>query len=379
MNSKEQGQYLDISKFVDKIFVYQFNKIKYVSFTLPFFKPIVNLLISSYNILNLINISKKMALHIDKENFEYVFIHQSKDYVQAPFLISFLKTKTIFFCAEPQRIIYDKGLLDTLKIDELKQKFSIMNIYTKSTNMIDNICKQFLIGKIKKYDFQNVNNSNLILTNSYFSRENILSSYGIDSKVVHLGGDIFSNKKINIKSSIRRKNQVISIGSINPIKCFELIIYSIANIREEIRPDLLIIGNAVNRDYLKKLTKISTDNNVNLLIKINITDLELKKNIQESLLFAYAPYLEPLGLVVIETMSLGLPVIGIREGGIRETIINNYNGFLVDRDVKTFSKKITELITNTDKYISMKQNSLKEVEKYWNWDSAYQRFLQSIK
>tara|TARA_B100001250_G_scaffold92747_1_gene77193 strand:- start:14791 stop:15930 length:1140 start_codon:yes stop_codon:yes gene_type:complete len=379
VNSKEQGQYLDISKFVDKIFVYQFNKIKYVSFTLPFFKPIVNLLISSYNILNLINISKKMALHIDKENFEYVFIHQSKDYVQAPFLISFLKTKTIFFCAEPQRIIYDKGLLDTLKIDELKQKFSIMNIYTKSTNMIDNICKQFLIGKIKKYDFQNVNNSNLILTNSYFSRENILSSYGIDSKVVHLGGDIFSNKKINIKSSIRRKNQVISIGSINPIKCFELIIYSIANIREEIRPDLLIIGNAVNRDYLKKLTKISTDNNVNLLIKINITDLELKKNIQESLLFAYAPYLEPLGLVVIETMSLGLPVIGIREGGIRETIINNYNGFLVDRDVKTFSKKITELITNTDKYISMKQNSLKEVEKYWNWDSAYQRFLQSIK
>ena len=159
----------------------------------------------------------------------------------------------------------------------------------------------------------------------------------------------------------------------------ELVVRVAGNIREEIRPDLLIIGNAVNKEYLKKLTKISTENNVSLSIKINITDSELKKNIQESLLFAYAPYLEPLGLVVLETMSLGLPVIGIREGGIRETIINNYNGFLVDRDVKTFSKKITELITNTDKYISMKQNSLKEVEKYWNWDSAYQRFLQSIK
>ena len=315
-----------------------------------------------------------MAKNIDKKNFDYVFIHQSKDYVQAPFLISFLKTRSIFFCAEPQRIIYDKGLFDMLRIGQRSQKNLFKDIYTKSTNIIDNICKKILIKKIKKYDRENISNSDIVLTNSYFSRENILSSYGVDSKVVHLGGDIFDNNK-NI---IQKKNQVISIGSINPIKCFDLIILSIANISHEIRPNLLIVGNAVNGRYLEKLKKISSENNVDLTIKLNITDLELKNNIQESRLFAYAPYLEPLGLVVIEAMSLGLPIIGIKEGGVRETIKNNYNGFLVNRDIKSFSKKITELINDKDKYISMKKNSFKQVKEYWNWDSAYQRFLEAI-
>ena len=45
-----------------------------------------------------------------------------------------------------------------------------------------------------------------------------------------------------------------------------------------------------------------------------------KKNIQESILFAYTLYVEPLSLIVLEAISLGLPVILIREGGIWETI-----------------------------------------------------------
>jgi glycosyltransferase involved in cell wall biosynthesis len=373
-NLKEEGQYLDLSKFVDEVLIYHFKKIKYISFTLPYLKSILNLLISFYNIFNLIKISKKMAKNIDRENFDYVFIHQSKDYVQAPFLISFLKTRSIFFCAEPQRTIYDKGLFDKLRTGKIRQNSFFKNIYTKSTNIIDKICKKILIEKIKKYDFKNISNSDIVLTNSYFSRENILSSYGVDSTVVHLGGDIFDNNK----NLIQKKNQVITIGSINPIKCFDLIILSIANIRKEIRPKLLIVGNAVNGLYLKKLKRISSENNVDISVKVNITDLELKNNIQQSRLFVYAPYLEPLGLAPLEAMSLGLPVIGIKEGGIRETIKNNYNGFLVHRDIEIFSKKITELITDNNKYRLMKQNSIDQVIKYWNWDSAYERLLKAI-
>ena len=129
---------------------------------------------------------------------------------------------------------------------------------------------------------------------------------------------------------------------------------------------------------MKKLKRISSENNVDISVKVNITDLELKNNIQQSRLFVYAPYLEPLGLAPLEAMSLGLPVIGIKEGGIRETIKNNYNGFLVHRDIEIFSKKITELITDNNKYRVMKQNSIDQVIKYWNWDSAYDRLLKAI-
>ena len=56
-----------------------------------------------------------MAKDIDEGNFNYSFVHQNKDYVQSPFLLKFLKTRSIFFCAEPMRIIYDKELFKMLK------------------------------------------------------------------------------------------------------------------------------------------------------------------------------------------------------------------------------------------------------------------------
>ena len=93
-NTIEKDQYLDISPFIDQDHLFYYNKIKYISFPFPFFKSLINLCISFMNILRLIKISKNMAKDIDDNNFNYCFIHHNKDYVQSPFLLKFLKTKS---------------------------------------------------------------------------------------------------------------------------------------------------------------------------------------------------------------------------------------------------------------------------------------------
>ena len=185
-NTNEKGQYLDITPYIDFVHLYQFRKIKYISFTLPFFKSIINLSISFLNILKLIKISKIMAKDIDNNNFNYSFVHHNKDYVQSPFLLKYLKTRSIYFCAEPMRVIYDKELFK-----KLKQKVYNNHLYYRITSSFDQFCKRLLLRKIQKFDIQNIKACDLVLTNSYFSKENILSVYGLESKVVHLGGDIF--------------------------------------------------------------------------------------------------------------------------------------------------------------------------------------------
>ena len=46
----------------------------------------------------------------------------------------------------------------------------------------------------------------------------------------------------------------------------------------------------------------------------------------------YAPIMEPFGFVPLESMACGTPVVGVCEGGVRETIRHEETGLLVDRD-----------------------------------------------
>ena len=77
-------------------------------------------------------------------------------------------------------------------------------------------------------------------------------------------------------------------------------------------------------------------------------------------------------------MSLGLPVVAIKEGGLRETVIDGYNGFLVDRSPEQFSKRIFDLIIDKKLYERMSQNCNNHVKYYWNWDLAFNRLIKAI-
>jgi L-malate glycosyltransferase len=57
---------------------------------------------------------------------------------------------------------------------------------------------------------------------------------------------------------------------------------------------------------------------------------------------------EPFGLVLVEAMSSGTPVLATRVGGIPEIVRDSENGWLVDRsDTAALARKLLELSQNT--------------------------------
>ncbi len=54
-------------------------------------------------------------------------------------------------------------------------------------------------------------------------------------------------------------------------------------------------------------------------------------------LVVYTPYQEPFGLVPLESMSCGTPVVGVNDGGVMETVTNGKTGILTERDTKIFA------------------------------------------
>ncbi len=84
----------------------------------------------------------------------------------------------------------------------------------------------------------------------------------------------------------------------------------------------------------------------------------------------YAPMREPFGLVPLESMACGTPVVAVREGGMQETIIQEQTGLLVERDPAQFAKAVQYLLSNPDLAAEYGHNGQEHVLRNWTWDQA---------
>lgn len=77
-------------------------------------------------------------------------------------------------------------------------------------------------------------------------------------------------------------------------------------------------------------------------------DQELLQLIQEATATIYIPVDEDFGMSPVESMSCGTPVIGVNDGGLKETILDGKTGILIDpkcmpEDIISAVKKIQTL------------------------------------
>ena len=77
-------------------------------------------------------------------------------------------------------------------------------------------------------------------------------------------------------------------------------------------------------------------------------------------------------------MACGTPIVGVKEGGLKETIKHNVTGLLTQRDEKDFANAIVELSQNEELWQKCSQNGLKYVESFWTLEKAGERLLRNI-
>ena len=88
---------------------------------------------------------------------------------------------------------------------------------------------------------------------------------------------------------------------------------------------------------------------------------------------------ETLGFVVLEGYASGIPVVGVKAGGLIDIINNGETGYIVDNneDMIEFTARTKELIEDSNKRLAMGKNARKYAE-LWSWESAtsYLRNIQ---
>ncbi len=202
----------------------------------------------------------------------------------------------------------------------------------------------------------------LILVNSYFSRESVLRAYGLDSKVCYLGID--SEKFVD--QGKPRENTVVGIGAFIPEKNIRLVIHAVALLPEP-RPKLVWIGNFGSFD---ELLVEARSLGVVLEPRQYIDDDEMVDILNRSRVMAYAPRLEPFGYAPLEANACGLPVVAVAEGGVRETMVDGVNGLLVEPSAHAMASGIAQLLSQPELASRIGRQARDLVERRWGlWAS----------
>ena len=312
--------------------------------------------------MNLEKTQKYMAEVVNNGDYDVVYCEQDK-YTMAPFFLKYIKKPNVYYCQqtvnfrnEVSKMLNEKAGLNHKKLIEAIH----LSVYGRRMVNID-----------KEYS----NYSNYIVTNSYFSSEFLMQSYGINSFVSYLGVDTNLFKRYDVS----KENFVLSVGQCIPEKGFDFIINSLSKIDSNIRPEFIIVSDQGFDDWRNYLKGLANKLGVKLRILSMIDDDELVLLHNKARLLVYASYLEPFGLVPLEAMSCGTPVVAVKEGGVRESIIDNKTGILTERDEDYFANAIIKLLENEDKRNKLSKNAYTNVNEFWTLEHAGKRIYEHLK
>lgn len=134
---------------------------------------------------------------------------------------------------------------------------------------------------------------------------------------------------------------------------------------------LALVGDGPHRQALEKHFEGTPTHFVGYL-----QGLELGAAFASADAFIFPSRTETLGLVLLEAMAAGCPVVAARSGGIPDIVEDGVNGFLFDpRDENGAIAATQRLLANSQEREHLRHNARREAER-WGW-SAATRQLQS--
>ena len=176
---------------------------------------------------------------------------------------------------------------------------------------------------------------------------------------------------------------LLCFGRVVNEKGFDLAVEAVSILSKKY-PDikLIIAGNGPAKDDLIQLTeKLGIQKNVDFLGWVNPDEIPNIIN-RSSIVIVPSRWKEAFGLVALQAMQLGRPVIAANSGGLPEIIKHNSNGILVEKEnPEAIVNAVIYLIENKEKaeYLGLKGKETVHTKFTWNRNiDAYNKLYKYL-
>ncbi|HLB24105.1 MAG TPA: glycosyltransferase [Dehalococcoidia bacterium] len=177
---------------------------------------------------------------------------------------------------------------------------------------------------------------------------------------------------------------ILFVGRIEPLKGIDILIGAAAQLHDDENFRVLIVGgDAGALDQINELRalaqRLDVDHHLFFVGAVDHGQLPLYYNAAD--VCVVPSFYESFGLVAIESMACGTPVVASRVGGLASTILDGETGYLISwRCPEPFAERLELLLDNDELRASFGRTAREAVERYrWaNVASAVSALYQSL-
>ncbi|MCX8008523.1 MAG: glycosyltransferase [Patescibacteria group bacterium] len=192
---------------------------------------------------------------------------------------------------------------------------------------------------LRQYDYETAQNVDYFIANSKETAKRVKKFYRRESVVIY--PPIPIPKDFKSRRVVSQKEYYLSVGRLAYAKRVDIAIEACNKLK---RP-LKIVGDGKEIDRLKAIAGPT----IEFLGSVSDEDLDTIYAGAKALIFCALD--EDFGMVPVEAMARGVPVVALAEGGVKETVVDGKTGILVATlDVDAFISAIQKFEGTTRKW-----------------------------
>jgi len=255
--------------------------------------------------------------------------------------------------------------------DEMEKKFNFVHRISEEIRISDNVNAQSLTSIVQQEKLKELCD--------YEADNIVIIPPGVD---VHHFYPLKEDDP-GIKTTLPEK-YVFCLSRIDTNKGHDLLLHAWDLVRKEVDGIDLVIGGGSPNPKPRELGVFASMDKIiaeagmeDRVTRIGYVPNEMMRPYyQQAELFVMPSLFEPFGMTSQEAMACGTPVVASKFGGIRNTIENGFNGFLVDpSNPREFADAILTLLKDEKKCREIGQNAYKVILEEYSWEAIARRHL----